>query len=724
MKLQTLVIQNFKSYAGTQTFEFGDKLNLIIGNNGNGKTTVLDALGWLFNTEKEDSNLGYFSKYALKELKDGESVSCAVSLTFEHKGRKTIKKEWKVVKEDGRLNFWRPTYSAHEELESGERVPVNEPNKLLNECFESTLRKFCMFKGEGELSNYFDGNASVRSRDLATLITSLSRLSEFDKYKKFAEEVSAHADKAWSSYESKDRKSKKQIQEKKQQLDKLKYKYDVLESKIARSEQEIAKCTEIIIKLEDTNEAREELRDIWEQITALQNRRADLRNQLDVKLNIKLLDDFWILKDYQPIFKELSTKLRKAKNVKQEEHDKEIEKKGEAKAKKAMANILPWYLPTEDQLQQMLNEERCEVCGREAKKGSDAYIHMLHRLDEFRKKQEAAEAEAKASEKKEPLFKYEYLEEVEKLNIEYSGYGAKTVNERIKNIPVFLQNLQKRRDELLKVEAEIAELEAKKLDLLSQNELDEDELSISKSVSDYQTCIHQRGKEEGSVKVWKQERTSLELQIANLEDEINNTSSKDPELNLYGSVRGLLKIVVRAFEEGREKNAQQCVQRIQDRATAYLRRLGSTDFMGNIRLERSIRRDSSGNVHENVNIRLLDANEEPVSHPSESQKTVAFLAVLFALSDIAKEKRDNDYPLIFDAPTSSMDRGKELAFYATISDLDKQCIITTKDFLQDDGSLDEKMINQLHCTVFRIVKSEGMVASDQSTIRTVVSQWR
>mgnify|MGYP007064962877 CR=1 FL=1 len=80
------------------------------------------------------------------------------------------------------------------------------------------------------------------------------------------------------------------------------------------------------------------------------------------------------------------------------------------------------------------------------------------------------------------------------------------------------------------------------------------------------------------------------------------------------------------------------------------------------------------------------------------------MSVLFAISKITTLKRDEDYPLIFDAPTSSFGEFKEDIFYNIIDNIDKQCVIFTKDLLRYDRDtekreLDFDKINQLSCSV-------------------------
>ena len=78
-----------------------------------------------------------------------------------------------------------------------------------------------------------------------------------------------------------------------------------------------------------------------------------------------------------------------------------------------------------------------------------------------------------------------------------------------------------------------------------------------------------------------------------------------------------------------------------------------------------------------------------------------YMSVLFAISDFTDEKRDENYPLIFDAATSSFGDSKEEEFYNVIDRLHKQCIIVTKDFITK-GQVRLDDIDNLTCGVYRI----------------------
>lgn len=100
-----------------------------------------------------------------------------------------------------------------------------------------------------------------------------------------------------------------------------------------------------------------------------------------------------------------------------------------------------------------------------------------------------------------------------------------------------------------------------------------------------------------------------------------------------------------------------------------------------------------------------------------------YMSVLFAISDLTTLKREVDYPLIFDAPTSSFESLKEDEFYNVIDKIKKQCIIVTKDLLEKDDVTGERRlnlekINRLTCSVYRIEKQRPFDPEDLSTICT------
>ncbi len=183
---------------------------------------------------------------------------------------------------------------------------------------------------------------------------------------------------------------------------------------------------------------------------------------------------------------------------------------------------------------------------------------------------------------------------------------------------------------------------------------------------------------------------------------------------VYQKVHIILRNIANAFKESKELNLTRFLEEIENRANGYLARLNTQDFHGIIKLRRA--------SQDTTEIFLQSANGRTITDPSGSQLTTMYMSVLFAISDLTSDKREENYPLIFDAPTSSFGGMKESGFYNIIDSLEKQCIIVTKDFLDDKGNIDESKIDQLTCNVYRIKKSPGFNQDDLSTICTIITR--
>lgn len=92
MKLNKIIIKNFRSYYGENCFELSDGLTLVIGDNGDGKTTFFEALEWLFDTSKDNKSESNISEMRKAEIGQGDCDEVSVTMTFEHGGKKKFVK--------------------------------------------------------------------------------------------------------------------------------------------------------------------------------------------------------------------------------------------------------------------------------------------------------------------------------------------------------------------------------------------------------------------------------------------------------------------------------------------------------------------------------------------------------------------------------------------------------------------------------------------------------
>ena len=95
MIIKEIKIKNFRSYYGDKNvFNFSDGLTLILGENGDGKTTFFEALQWLFNTTIDKGSLEHISEMRKSKLEVGEHDEVSVFMSFEHDGLKSVEKSF------------------------------------------------------------------------------------------------------------------------------------------------------------------------------------------------------------------------------------------------------------------------------------------------------------------------------------------------------------------------------------------------------------------------------------------------------------------------------------------------------------------------------------------------------------------------------------------------------------------------------------------------------
>lgn len=95
MIIKEIIIKNFRSYyGGNNVFRFSDGLTVILGDNGDGKTTLFEALQWLFNTTVDKGSVDHISEMRKSQLDIDESDEVSVFMSFEHNGEKSVEKSF------------------------------------------------------------------------------------------------------------------------------------------------------------------------------------------------------------------------------------------------------------------------------------------------------------------------------------------------------------------------------------------------------------------------------------------------------------------------------------------------------------------------------------------------------------------------------------------------------------------------------------------------------
>lgn len=720
MIIKKIVITNFRSYYGENTFELSKGLTLIIGGNGDGKTTFFEALEWLLNTSLEIKELSNVSEMRKSELAIGEVDTMSVSMLFEHNGEKEVTKSLTFEKmSDGNCKVTNYSFRGYE-TDGAERM-LRTGKSLIDSCFDSYIRRYCLFKGESQLNVFNEPTA------LKTLVDKFSDIRKFEDFVEVASDLEQKSETAYTKECKSDTKVAKRVGE-------LQRRKEELEGKISELRRDIKKQEEVAstyqLKLDDLEKHQatsERYQEIKDRLKTKNEKLSRLKSLILVNYNAGLLDNFWILSPYTQIFKEFQKKVSALSKEKRLQNDQDIATKAAAKAKKEVVDEiasfangkskLPWYLPDEQTMREMLDDEICKVCGRPALRGTEEYKFMEGKLHEYiRHMQE--EADIKAEELKEkPLFEGRAIEDLHAMSISFGGTTAMEIAKKYQEVKDLIEFVDDRKKDIAIVEAEIQEIENEKSRLLIQaNGISEN--MLDKNFNDIKGYFEQRNRAEQRISDYKAEMKDYQNDLERVRQEFDSLEPSSGMAKVYGKVHTLLDKVMKAFINAKKENLRRFLASLSEKTNEYFKLLNENDFRGEIRIRQT--------ANDSAEIRLFSSNGTYIKDPGGAQETTMYMSLLFAISDLTTLKKEEDYPLIFDAPTSSFEDFKENVFYNIIDKIDKQCIIVTKDLLEVDKKTGHKTLNtekieSMTCSVYRIEKKAGYDQEDLSTIRTIIT---
>ncbi len=720
MIIKEIRIKNFRSYYGDNNiFQFSNGLTLILGDNGDGKTTFFDALQWLLNTTIDKGNIDHMSEMCKSKMEVGEQDEVSVSMLFEHNGEKSVEKSFTVERiSEGTFKVGPLVYRGYETT-GPERVQVSG-KRLIDNCYDAFIQRFSMFKGESEL-NVFENATALKD-----LVDKFSDIRKFDDLVEFTTSFEGKANAAYLKEMRSDKKVANEAKALESQISRLAGEIDTKKGDIKEKNTSLEVYSKRLDELEENQETSERYKNLQSRLKSKEDKQKKLKAQISsVDYNHALLDKMWILCAFPDILQEFKQKCsalskEKRKLEKDDERRKAIEV-GKLEAVKEIQGVLangvpglPWYLPDKETLEEMLHDHICKVCGRPVEEGTDAYNFMLQKLEEY-KRHISSEA-AKKTQKKEiedkELFKFSNIESLHNLSISLSGSNESQITGLIGEISDRFELVDRLTQDLKEVEQQIQDIVDEKSRLLIQAG-NVSEAVLEKDFNDIKGLFEQKGRAENRLTELNRELGELEKKMSDLQKQMDALNPDNSQVKVYRDVYRVLEEIAKAFSVAKKENLRRFLAEMEEKANSYLVKLSASDFHGEIRL-----RQTADNSTE---IRLYSSSGTEIKKPSGSQLTVMYISVLFAISDFTQEKRDEDYPLVFDAATSSFGDSKEENFYNVIDTLHKQCIIVTKDFITK-GKVRFPEIEKLTCSVYRIKKADGFNTRNMATIRSTIEK--
>jgi DNA sulfur modification protein DndD len=682
MIIKKVTIENFLCYYGIKEFQFSKGLNIILGENGEGKTKFFDAIEWLLNTSYASNESALISQKALSEASVGESFQVSVKLTCEHEDETVyITRQFRVSKlNDEKSETTKAILDGIKESRTGERDIV-DGKQWLDIVFPPEIRRYSMFKGESSL------NILKQDASLLNLINLFSDARSYDKYASKIEFLREEAEKEVSENTRINTKKKSEFENLEKQITLAQLKKSQLEEQLDRLDQNTNTTIDLVKEAEKFVVNANALESINKRIDILNDRKQKNDAKIDENYTTSLLDDFWILMHFESIHNEFSKKIQAAEIAKRQIQQEFDISKGETKGRRILqaklinnSSPLPIGVPNKATMEEMLSDEICKVCNREAKEGTEAYQYMENNLKQFLTSLEPE----KNVEEDEVLFKNNYLRSLVNMstNHDTSILRFRSVISEIKEKFEF----NKSRDEdsnRLKEQIDNEKIERTKI--LGNSSLGEERLlDVIKNYNQWQTDIINANRSKVTLDYqYKEASESLESKIEQ-RDKIGEQSANSYLIKK----RDLLKDIEKIFKETKERKFDEFLKKLEDKSNEILAKINVDAFLGKIIF---IKKRSASN-HTGINVELVQSDGTPFISPNQSLETSMHIAVLFAISDVAAGKKLEEYPLIFDAPTSSFGESKTSTFLNLLHNNTNQKILLLKDFIikNDDNKLSIK----------------------------------
>ncbi len=689
MIIKKIIIENYLCYAGTKEFELSPGLNIVLGENGEGKTKLFEAIEWLLNGDNKNLELLVSAK-TLSETAEGDSFRVRVAMHVDQYNETKIITRSFVITKQNNDDFTTSNFMLEgvEENKAGERSPV-DGKALMDRIFPPEIRRYSLFKGEAEL-NIFNNDEA-----LSILINSFSSAKHYEKYTEKGEFLREKAEKAVDDSTKSNNKNQQEYKRLESEINKLINDKSRIETYLNSVEEQIQKTEESIEDADKYVSNAEALETINQRIKNVEDQITATSNKIDENYTTNLYDENWILVNFENLHKEYSDKIKKLAKKKRElqsDFDKQIGiKEGKQQLKAELLNNsipLPIGVPSKAHMEEMLSAELCKVCNRPAEKGSEAYNFMFEKLQAYLKSQEPIKPEKKEAK---VLFKHNYMDRLFNLSVSHEDNLAslRGVRESIKDLFEFNSDRKKDLEELEEKHAnELAEREK----IIGSSSIGGEKLAnVLKNYNAWQRDL----------KGYNKDLVEYKKQIKDIESDLKQKRAEKDAIDIKSAnaflikTRDILRDIETIFKSTKERKFDEFIDMLQAKSNEIFERINVESFTGTIVFRKKLIGGKTSIIIE------LQEEGRTFHKPNQSLLTSMHISILFAISALASELREESYPMIFDAPTSSFGETKSTEFLNLIHETGHQKLLLIKDFLVLDDKTKKLAVKKEFSSVKR-----------------------
>lgn len=691
--INQISFQNFFNYYGTfenNTYEFSEGVNIVVADNGGGKSKFFNGFLWIFYDEILDSDsksrkniknqvVKVCSDKAKNEADVNDLIECGVALEFsDNRFRYRICKGFRIRKSKKEASLtessdWQVFFKELEIskrdlqlLEFHEVYNEDEHKRILNKLIQPNLREYSLFQGE-EVDKLIDFNQADSLNRAVKTLTDINRYHELEKITKY---VADRAEKELNEKVSLSNAASENYRKKLEEKENRKNSLESEQEKLNSYELSYAENKAEVDKLENLNENAEARKEFDDKIKEQNGKLKTLKDDYDrlvEKLNERFFDgNFgWIamgcdkevsnFKEKLNIYREVRT-LKKASLLNEESNNQ--------------INLLPPDSPDSVTLQTMVEREHCYVCNREAKKDTEPWRHIVSLLN----RKEVGQN------KSIQIFKNDLNDFFGEIQL-----GAQSYVSRISGIQHSIIRTREREQELLekitRVKDKIKSLKDDRSYLIIGNE---DDMTDARLImAQYRGALTRLQRAEDDIVKSKNRIILLEESIRKDEIELGRMRPQDTpkeyeiHLDITSDIRD-------AAQRTRIRVFDGMILKLEKEANKHFQNLIKyNEIAGGI-----LKFDK--NPRGTIDFNYIDEDGNEVTGASEGFQRMKVLAVLMAV--ISVNPYGYLYPLLADAPLSAFGQGFIKGFFEETEKVFPQSIILIKDLYDRDS---ENKLNKL-----------------------------
>jgi DNA sulfur modification protein DndD len=702
--INSISFKNFFNYYGEledNVYDLKEGINIIVADNGGGKSKFFNAFLWLFNDQILDSDdkfrknikdvyVKIISDKAKNETQIRDTVDCAIQVEYTHgKLHKfQIIKSFTLTKLNNDIsdpNSWQFTLNDTEinktDLILTKYKPVydeDEKRKIIDRLILPNFRKYSFFQGE-EVDDIID----FSEKD--SIEEAVQNLTDISKYRKLVDLTEEFKTKAERDLTNQNNANDQQtialnnaISEKDKVREQLEHETRKLsEWEITFSDAEKEKNN--LDKIHANAGKRKELDDKLKPLNKkLKDKAAEFEEFLD-RINNKFFDGnySWIAMGFDKVVKDFRSL-----------NDKFID---ERYKKKALLDIeespnnyfhfLPVNSPDSVSIQNMIDNEHCYVCDRPAKRGKPEHDYLL------KLKNRPIE-----SAKQKTFVKNDLKDFFGNIQIQAQPFYNRIPD--VKNsIKITKEKEKELKRQINQIKERIKSLKDQRKDIFVGGE--DSETSDSQILSNYHGAIRRMENARSKIDdIIRPKINKLKTDIHNIEIEINALNSTQDIPQGFKDNYSIAIDLAKATLNAKDRVYDNMISLLEKHANQHFKNLTvNNDLAGGIL---KFEKTPSGSI----NFNYSDSNNNIVYGSSEGFQRMKKFSVVMAI--ISANNSEYNYPLLADAPISAFGEGFTEGFFEATGEVFPQSIVLVKEIYKRN---DDMKINDLGR---RLLKDENV----------------